>query len=43
LKVTDGAYGYCYSCLTDVPQLGKLGLLWEVNRSFVFSLIPTDF
>ena len=41
LTVTDGAYGY--SCLSDVPQEGKLGLLWEVDRKIVFSLLPLDF
>jgi hypothetical protein len=39
--VTDGAFGY--SCLTNVPQQDSIGLLWEVNRSIVFSMIPLGF
>jgi len=40
-NVTDGQFGY--SCLTNVPQAGKVGLLWETNRKIVFSLVPLDF
>ena len=41
LTVTDGQYGY--SCLTDVPSDDYIGLLWEVNRKIVFSLVPLNF
>jgi sialidase-1 len=39
--VTDGGFGY--SCLTDVAEKGKLGLLWEGRGGIVFSLVPLDF
>ena len=32
-----------YSCLTDVPQKGKGGLLWESVRATVFSTFDLDF
>ena len=41
INVTDG--NFAYSCLTDVPQHGMLGLLWESTPKIVFSLIPLDF
>jgi len=41
LNVTDGSFAY--SCLTDVPQSGMLGLLWERSGSIVFSTFPLDF
>eukprot|EP01052_Picozoa_sp_SAG31_P022568 SAG31_NODE_1800_length_7238_cov_4.818602_4_plen_40_part_00 len=39
--MTDGGYGY--SCLSDVPEENKLGLLWEGHSGIVFSLVPLDF
>ena len=39
--VTDEAFGY--SCLTDVAEKGKLGLLWEGRGGIVFSTIPLEF
>ena len=41
LDVTEGKFGY--SCLTDVPQQGMLGLLWEQSPNIVFSLLPLEF
>jgi sialidase-1 len=39
--VTDEGYGY--SCLTDVAEKGKLGLLWEGRGGIVFSSVPLEF
>ena len=39
--VTDAGFGY--SCLTDVPTAGKIGLLWEGRGGIVFSLVPLEF
>ena len=41
LDVTEGKFAY--SCLTDVPQQGMLGLLWEQSPNIVFSLLPLEF
>ena len=41
INVTDGSFGY--SCLTDVPQPGQLGLLWEQAPKILFSLVPLNF
>ena len=48
LEINRGPYGYC--CLTDVPQAGKLGLLWKSlaeegfpKDALLFSLLPLDF
>ena len=40
-NVTDEGFGY--SCLTDVAEKGKLGLLWEGRGGIVFSSVPLDF
>lgn len=39
--ITDAGFGY--SCLTDVAEKGKIGLLWEGRGGIVFSTIPLEF
>eukprot|EP01065_Artemidia_motanka_P022821 TRINITY_DN2700_c0_g1_i2.p2 TRINITY_DN2700_c0_g1~~TRINITY_DN2700_c0_g1_i2.p2 ORF type:complete len:456 (+),score=138.13 TRINITY_DN2700_c0_g1_i2:65-1432(+) len=51
LQVSSSSQGFAYSCLTRVPQPGKVGLLWETDCDgctgpsccSVFSLVPQDF
>ena len=43
IDVTNANKAFGYSCLTDVPQKGKGGLLWESVRATVFSTFDLEF
>lgn len=51
LHITDAKMGFAYSCLSRVPQPGKVGLLWETQCDqcdgpsccSVFSVLPQSF